>query len=65
MGIKQMGLLDSLKRLLLGGPVEAIPDLGRNDPCWCGSGEKYKHCHMESDERKRSARRAAAFKTPG
>lgn len=22
---------------------------GRNDPCWCGSGKKYKHCHMESD----------------
>lgn len=19
--------------------------LGRNDPCFCGSGEKYKHCH--------------------
>jgi SEC-C motif/Family of unknown function (DUF5677) len=19
--------------------------LGRNDPCWCGSGEKLKHCH--------------------
>lgn len=24
-------------------------DLGRNDPCWCGSGKKYKHCHMRSD----------------
>jgi preprotein translocase subunit SecA len=19
--------------------------LGRNDPCWCGSGKKYKQCH--------------------
>jgi preprotein translocase subunit SecA len=19
--------------------------LGRNDPCWCGSGKKYKLCH--------------------
>jgi preprotein translocase subunit SecA len=19
--------------------------LGRNDPCYCGSGKKYKHCH--------------------
>jgi uncharacterized protein len=18
---------------------------GRNDPCWCGSGKKYKRCH--------------------
>ncbi len=24
--------------------------LGRNDPCWCGSGKKYKHCHLASDE---------------
>jgi SEC-C motif len=23
---------------------------GRNDPCWCGSGKKYKHCHRGSDE---------------
>lgn len=23
---------------------------GRNDPCWCGSGKKYKNCHMRSDE---------------
>jgi preprotein translocase subunit SecA len=25
------------------------PDLKRNDPCWCGSGKKYKSCHMKSD----------------
>ena len=24
---------------------------GRNDPCWCGSGKKYKHCHMAFDDR--------------
>jgi preprotein translocase subunit SecA len=23
----------------------AIPKVGRNDPCPCGSGKKYKHCH--------------------
>lgn len=22
-----------------------IPKLGRNDPCWCGSGKKLKKCH--------------------
>jgi len=21
------------------------PKLGRNDPCWCGSGKKFKKCH--------------------
>jgi preprotein translocase subunit SecA len=25
------------------------PELKRNDPCWCGSGKKYKNCHMQSD----------------
>lgn len=23
--------------------------LGRNDPCYCGSGKKYKHCHLDKD----------------
>jgi hypothetical protein len=22
---------------------------GRNDPCWCGSGKKYKKCHLDAD----------------
>ena len=25
--------------------------IGRNDPCWCGSGKKYKTCHMAMDEK--------------
>jgi methionyl aminopeptidase len=25
--------------------------IGRNDPCWCGSGKKYKVCHMQLDEK--------------
>jgi len=25
--------------------AKAGPKLGRNDPCWCGSGKKYKRCH--------------------
>jgi preprotein translocase subunit SecA len=39
-----------------GEPAEALPvveqrvtdsehQLGRNDPCWCGSGKKFKRCH--------------------
>jgi methionyl aminopeptidase len=23
--------------------------IGRNDPCWCGSGKKYKKCHLATD----------------
>jgi preprotein translocase subunit SecA len=26
-------------------PADAGPKIGRNDPCPCGSGKKYKHCH--------------------
>ncbi len=25
--------------------------IGRNDPCWCGSGRKYKACHEEFDRK--------------
>ncbi len=24
---------------------ERVKDIGRNDPCWCGSGKKFKKCH--------------------
>ena len=41
-----MGLLDRL----LGRPPESARKLGRNDPCWCGSGKKYKRCHYKADK---------------
>jgi preprotein translocase subunit SecA len=25
--------------------VDETEQIGRNDPCWCGSGKKYKKCH--------------------
>ena len=31
--------------------------IGRNDPCWCGSGKKYKLCHMGMDEKLRELKR--------
>ena len=42
-------MIESFKRLF--GSAERRPDekISRNDPCWCGSGEKYKRCHMEKD----------------
>jgi len=33
-----------------------MPKVGRNDPCPCGSGKKYKHCHLRQD---RAAERRA------
>jgi len=29
--------------------TEAPSKIGRNDPCWCGNGKKYKKCHMDQD----------------
>ena len=30
--------------------VREAPKPGRNQPCWCGSGRKYKHCHLDQDQ---------------
>ncbi len=34
--------------------------IGRNEPCPCGSGKKYKHCCLPKDEQAQAAARAAA-----
>ena len=39
-------------------PTSARP--GRNEPCHCGSGRKYKHCCLEKDEAEAAAARAKA-----
>ena len=31
------------------GP-EFLKELSRNDPCWCGSGKKFKKCHLGKDQ---------------
>ena len=31
--------------------------LDRNEKCWCGSGQKYKKCHLEFDEKLESYKR--------
>ncbi|WP_438024874.1 SEC-C metal-binding domain-containing protein [Sorangium sp. So ce233] len=33
--------------------------LGRNDPCHCGSGQKYKKCCLDRDQAQRAAQFAA------
>lgn len=32
-------------------PARRAPRPGRNEPCWCGSGVKYKKCHLGEDSR--------------
>ena len=31
-------------------PIKVEKRPGRNELCWCGSGKKYKHCHMKTDK---------------
>ncbi len=38
------------RRATAKAPVRSGPRVGRNDPCPCGSGKKYKKCHMPIDE---------------
>ena len=38
--------------------------IGRNDPCWCGSGKKYKHCHMRQDRGLEPAASGAQGRSP-
>jgi len=59
-----MGLMSSVKKLVLGGEPAQIPSLGRNDECWCGSGMKYKRCHLAADDKKRTAMRSAGVSAP-
>ena len=55
-----MGLFDRMKTLLRStgqSPPPARP--GRNEPCWCGSGKKYKKCHLPEEEAKAADRACA------
>ena len=36
-----------------------IQKVGRNEPCWCGSGRKYKKCHLIEDEKKMAKKYAS------
>ena len=44
------------------GKPKKLP--GRNDPCWCGSGKKYKHCHMHQDRASDQRAVASATRSP-
>jgi hypothetical protein len=42
------GLLMSDVTLQVPGTIIAVPKAGRNQPCPCGSGKKYKFCHARA-----------------
>jgi preprotein translocase subunit SecA len=39
------GLPEEMRELQKASPVRVEQKIGRNDPCPCGSGKKYKNCH--------------------
>jgi SEC-C motif len=41
------------------------PDLGRNQPCWCGSGRKYKKCHLHHEQLPLEERAAWLYQKAG
>jgi hypothetical protein len=43
---RRWAMIDQDLETLDAVPRPAPSDLGRNDPCWCGSGRKHKHCHL-------------------
>lgn len=42
-GPTDSGDVESVRGSVTG--IAEVPRVGRNDPCPCGSGKKYKHCH--------------------
>lgn len=55
-----MSLASWFRNLLSPRPQTPQAEVRRNDLCWCGSGKKYKKCHLKSDEAKRIEDRYAA-----
>ena len=59
-----MGLLESVLNFFKSEEVsDQGKDIGRNDLCWCGSGKKYKRCHLAADDEKRAKKNSAACST--
>jgi hypothetical protein len=45
--------------------AEPRSDVGRNDPCWCGSGRKYKKCHLHRERLSLDERAAWLYQKAG
>lgn len=56
---------DGLVELLTSFQTVERSDLGRNDPCWCGSGRKYKVCHRGRQSQPLAERAAWLYQKAG
>jgi hypothetical protein len=57
----RMGLFEKTLKVFQGSSGNEAPaeKPGRNEPCWCGSGKKYKKCHLPEDDKKAAAKACA------
>lgn len=54
-----MGFIEKIASLLPGNNNNVEDrNLGRNEVCWCGSGKKYKKCHLHTDQAEREKSRS-------
>jgi hypothetical protein len=55
-----MGIFDRIASAFRREPAP-VPgrEPGRNDECWCGSGVKYKRCHLDADRRRVQSQRTS------
>jgi hypothetical protein len=42
-------MIGAIKKIFGSGTERPVQNPNRNDPCWCGSGEKYKRCCIDKD----------------
>ena len=42
-----LNYIDYVKKSIVSSPTDAYFKVGRNDPCPCGSGKKFKHCCID------------------
>ena len=47
--ILEVHVIAAIKKLFGNGVERPAHQLARNDECWCGSGKKYKRCHIDKD----------------
>ena len=57
-------MISAIKKLFGSGVQRPTYQLARNDECWCGSGKKYKRCHIDKD-RTQDRIKADACRTSG
>jgi len=47
--LQEVHVISAIKKLFGNGTQRPAHHLARNEDCWCGSGKKYKRCHLEKD----------------